>query len=234
MDVFWQVVSRIHRQALKLDAGHFMTSFRLEETTILAEVQQWAQSQPGSVTAQLQAVNIYRRGDFFTEHKDRAIAGGSFGTLIVGLPSPYTGKLPNVLHFMISTMPRAHTQERTKAWVEKGNMPTLVLALCDVYQNRKESLNCGCYTTAMQVNALPGACCLTSLALVCSLCLLVVGNPTPALSRVDSIWLTQCLTNQYHSGQAYKTWVGLSLLSRAIDGVYGFHNQICQQTASWL
>ena len=88
-----QLVSKTHRQALKLDAVHFSTSFRLEETTILAEVQQSAQPQPGHVTARLQAVNVYGLGDFFKEHKDCAIADDSFGTLVVGLPSSYTGKL---------------------------------------------------------------------------------------------------------------------------------------------
>ena len=58
VDATVQLVSQTHRQALKLDAVRFSTSFWLEETTILAEVQQWAQPQPGNVTAQLQAVNV--------------------------------------------------------------------------------------------------------------------------------------------------------------------------------
>ena len=99
-----QLVSQTHRQALKLDAVRFSTSFRLEETTILAEVQQWAQPQPGHVTAQVQAVNVYGPGDFFREHQDCAIADDSFGTLVVGLPSPYTGKLLGFSH--LSIMPR--------------------------------------------------------------------------------------------------------------------------------
>ena len=92
MDAGVQVVSQQHRRALKLDAANFSTTLKLEETTILAEVQQWAQPQPGNVTAQLQAANVYGPGDFFKEHKDSAAANDSFGTLIVVLPSPHTGK----------------------------------------------------------------------------------------------------------------------------------------------
>lgn len=90
-----QVVSEAHRRALKLSPESFNCSFRLEDTTILAEIERWAKPSPGTgVTAHLSALNVYGPGDHFTQHKDSPPFGGrSFGTLVIGLPSRYTGNL---------------------------------------------------------------------------------------------------------------------------------------------
>ncbi|KAK9784700.1 hypothetical protein WJX73_010688 [Symbiochloris irregularis] len=87
------VVSEAHRRALKLSPESFDCSFRLEDTTILAEIERWAKPSPGiGVTAHLSSLNVYGPGDHFTRHKDSPQFGGrSFGTLVIGLPSRYTG-----------------------------------------------------------------------------------------------------------------------------------------------
>lgn len=44
-----------------------------------------------TITANLYKLLIYKTGDFFLPHKDTEKEKGMFGTMIVGLPSSYTG-----------------------------------------------------------------------------------------------------------------------------------------------
>ncbi|UZO82378.1 hypothetical protein NBT05_07860 [Aquimarina sp. ERC-38] len=49
-----------------------------------------------SIEANLYKLLIYETGDFFLPHKDSEKEKGMFGTLIIGLPSDYTGGLLNI------------------------------------------------------------------------------------------------------------------------------------------
>lgn len=59
--------------------------------TILTQVKSDLGLQNDAISAHLYKLLIYQKGDFFLPHKDSEKEKGMFGTLIIGLPSRYTG-----------------------------------------------------------------------------------------------------------------------------------------------
>lgn len=92
--ILLQVVSPTHRRALQLSPADFQSNFRLEDTSILQEIAQFAKPWPGKeVTATLTALNVYGPGDHFKQHQDTPFRDKGFGTLVIALPNVYKGRL---------------------------------------------------------------------------------------------------------------------------------------------
>ena len=84
------VVDKNYRNAFKLDPDNFTTSFHVCSTPILQEIQSIVPTVVG-LRAELYKLNIYARGGFFKAHVDTPRSEKMFGSLVVCLPTQFTG-----------------------------------------------------------------------------------------------------------------------------------------------
>ena len=84
------MVDKNYRNAFKLEPGNFITSFQLSATPILQEIQSIVPTVVG-LKAELYKLNIYARGGFFKAHVDTPRSENMFGSLVVCLPTQFTG-----------------------------------------------------------------------------------------------------------------------------------------------
>ena len=84
------VVDKNYRVAFKLEPDNFTTSFQLSATPILQEIQSIVPTVVG-LRAELYKLNIYARGGFFKAHVDTPRSERMFGSLVVCLPTQFTG-----------------------------------------------------------------------------------------------------------------------------------------------
>ena len=84
------VVDKKYRDAFKLDPDNFTTSFQLSATPILQGIQSIVPTVVG-LKAELYKLNIYARGGFFKVHVDTPRSEKMFGSLVVCLPTQFTG-----------------------------------------------------------------------------------------------------------------------------------------------
>ena len=79
-----------YRNALKLDTDHFTTSFQVASTPILHAAMTMMPNVQG-VQAELYKLNIYSSGGFFKAHVDTPRSEKMFGSLVVCLPTQFSG-----------------------------------------------------------------------------------------------------------------------------------------------
>ena len=84
------MVDKNYRNAFKLEPNCFITSFQICSTPILQEIQSIVPMVVG-LRAELYKLNIYARGGFFKAHVDTPRSEKMFGSLVVCLPTPFTG-----------------------------------------------------------------------------------------------------------------------------------------------
>ena len=84
------VVDKNYRNAFKLEPDNFFTSFYVCSTPILQEIQSIIPTVVG-LKAELYKLNIYARGGFFKAHVDTPRSEKMFGSLVVCLPTQFTG-----------------------------------------------------------------------------------------------------------------------------------------------
>ena len=84
------VVDKNYRNAFKLEPDHFFTNFQISSIPILQEIQSIVPTVVG-LKAELYKLNIYGRGGFFKAHVDTPRSGKMFGSLVVCLPTQFTG-----------------------------------------------------------------------------------------------------------------------------------------------
>ena len=84
------VVDKTYRNAFKLEPDNFLTSFQICATPILQEIQSIVSTVVG-LKAELYKLNIYARGGFFKAHVDTPRSDKMFGSLVVCLPTQFTG-----------------------------------------------------------------------------------------------------------------------------------------------
>ena len=84
------VVDKNYRNAFKLEPNCFITSFQLCSTPILQEIQSIVPTVVG-LRAELYKLNIYAHGGFFKAHVDTPRSEKMFGSLVVCLPTQFTG-----------------------------------------------------------------------------------------------------------------------------------------------
>ena len=84
------VVDKNYRNAFKLDPDKFITSFHVWSTPILQEIQSIVPTVVG-LKAELYKLNIYARSGFFKAHVDTPRSEKMFGSLVVCLPTQFTG-----------------------------------------------------------------------------------------------------------------------------------------------
>ena len=84
------VVDKSYRNAFKLDPDNFITSFQICSTPILQEIQSIVPTVVG-LRAELYKLNIYALGGFFKAHLDTPRSEKMFGSLVVCLPTQFTG-----------------------------------------------------------------------------------------------------------------------------------------------
>ncbi|XP_065886730.1 uncharacterized protein [Dysidea avara] len=84
------VIDRNYRYAFKLDPKDFMTTFQLCDTPILGEIG-LINPNFGSLQAELYKLNIYAPGGFFKSHVDTPRSAQMFGSLVVCLPTQFSG-----------------------------------------------------------------------------------------------------------------------------------------------
>ncbi|XP_065898927.1 uncharacterized protein [Dysidea avara] len=86
------VIDKNYRNAFKLDPKDFATTFQLCDTPILGDI---GLINPNCAAVSLQAelykLNIYVPGDFFKSHVDTPRSGQMFGSLVVCLPTQFSG-----------------------------------------------------------------------------------------------------------------------------------------------
>lgn len=80
-----------YRSAFELPADRFLTSFLPCEHAIMSEIHRLLAPNAASVRAKLYKLNAYKQGGFFKAHVDTPRGGNMFGTLVVCLPSTFTG-----------------------------------------------------------------------------------------------------------------------------------------------
>lgn len=88
-----EVTDRSYRDAFQLDPKRFMTSFQLCDTPILGEIQKLMMPDVcSSIRAELYKLNVYTGpGGHFKVHVDTPRSNQMFGSLVVCLPSQFTG-----------------------------------------------------------------------------------------------------------------------------------------------
>ena len=84
------VVDKNYRNAFKLEPDNFFTSFHVCSTPILQEIQSIVSTVVG-LRAELYKLNIYAPGGFFKAHVDTPRSERMFGSLVVCLPTQFTG-----------------------------------------------------------------------------------------------------------------------------------------------
>ena len=86
------VIDKSYRDAYVLDPEKFVTSFQLTDTGILGEVRRLLVPDAFDVRAELYKLNIYAApSGGFKAHLDTPRGGNMFGTLVVCLPTKFTG-----------------------------------------------------------------------------------------------------------------------------------------------
>lgn len=86
------VTDKNYRDAYTLDPEIFLTSFQLSATAILGEVRLLLVPDVANIRAELYKMNIYTApAGHFKAHVDTPRGGNMFGTLVVCLPSQFTG-----------------------------------------------------------------------------------------------------------------------------------------------
>ena len=84
------VVDKNYRNSFKLEPDNFFTGFHVCSTPILQEIKSIVPTVVG-LRAELYKLNIYARGGFFKAHVDTPRSEKMFGTLVVCLPTQFTG-----------------------------------------------------------------------------------------------------------------------------------------------
>ena len=84
------VIDKNYRNSFKLDPDDFFTSFHVCSTPILQEIQSIVPTVVG-LKAELYKLNIYACGGFFKAHVDTPRSEKMFGSLVVCLPTQFTG-----------------------------------------------------------------------------------------------------------------------------------------------
>ena len=84
------VIDKNYRTAFKLEPKDFMTTFQLCDSPILGEIG-LINPNFGSLQAELYKLNIYTPGGFFKSHVDTPRSGQMFGSLVVCLPTQFSG-----------------------------------------------------------------------------------------------------------------------------------------------
>ena len=88
-----EVTDLSYRNALKLEADRFLTSSQLSDTPILSEIQKLMMPDVrDSIRAELYKLNIYSGpGGHFKAHVDTPRSSQMFGSLVVCLPTQFSG-----------------------------------------------------------------------------------------------------------------------------------------------
>ena len=89
-DMGKDVVDKIYQNAFKLEPDNFLKSFQICATPILQEIQSFF-STVARLKAELYKLNIYTCGDFLKAHVDTVHSEKMFGSLVVCLPTQFTG-----------------------------------------------------------------------------------------------------------------------------------------------
>ena len=84
------VVDKAYRNAFALEPDNFLTSFQICATPIVLEIQSIASTAVG-LKAELYKMNVYAHGGFFKAHIDTPRSEKMFGSLVVCLPTHFTG-----------------------------------------------------------------------------------------------------------------------------------------------
>ena len=84
------VIDKNYQNFFKLDPDNFFTSFHVCSTPILQEIQSIVPTVVG-LKAELYKLNIYAHGGFFKAHVDTPCSEKMFGSLVVCLPTQFTG-----------------------------------------------------------------------------------------------------------------------------------------------
>ena len=84
------VVDKTYRNAFALKPDNFITSFQICATPILQEIQSIISTVVG-LKAELYKLNIHAPGGFFKAHVDTPRSEKMFGSLVVCLPTQFTG-----------------------------------------------------------------------------------------------------------------------------------------------
>ena len=83
------VLNKEYRNALKLEPGCFSVNFELASTFVLDQITRIMSST--SIRAGLYKLNVYSAGGHFKPHVDTPHSADMFGSLVVCLPSKFTG-----------------------------------------------------------------------------------------------------------------------------------------------
>lgn len=86
-----QVTDKSYRDAVKLEPDQFATSFQLCDTPILGEIQMLMVPDVRTIQAELYKLNIYAPGGHFKAHVDTPRSEQMFGSLVVCLPTQFSG-----------------------------------------------------------------------------------------------------------------------------------------------
>eukprot|EP00731_Ephydatia_muelleri_P032677 Em0024g221a len=84
------VTDKTYRDALKLEPDRFVTDFSVSSTSILFEIKKLV-PQICNIRTQLNKLNIYGAGGHFRSHMDTPKSKEMFGSLVVCLPTQFTG-----------------------------------------------------------------------------------------------------------------------------------------------
>ncbi len=84
------ITDTTYRDALKLDPDCFIANFELANTTILGSIAS-IMAVGSSIRAELYKLNVYSTGGPFKAHVDTPRSPEIFGSLVVSLPSQFTG-----------------------------------------------------------------------------------------------------------------------------------------------
>ena len=83
------VLNKEYRNALKLEPGCFSVNFELASTFVLDQITRIMSST--SIRAELYKLNVYSTGGHFKHHVGTPCSADMFGSLVVCLPSKFTG-----------------------------------------------------------------------------------------------------------------------------------------------
>ena len=109
------VIDKSYRDAYSLEPEKFLTSFQLSECGILGEVRMSLVPDVLNIQAELYKMNIYTAPNgCFKAHVDTPRSGNMFGSLVVCLPSQFTGG---------SLLTRHHDQEVAYDWSSPTSDP---------------------------------------------------------------------------------------------------------------
>ncbi|GAQ90735.1 hypothetical protein KFL_006780060 [Klebsormidium nitens] len=112
------VTDPTYRKALSLANDRFACSFHPADHGILHDLQTVMAPNAKTIRAELYTLNVYRPGDFFKAHVDTPKGEAMFGSLVVCLPSAYTGGQLHVRHRLAdATFDWAERSGDTIQWV---------------------------------------------------------------------------------------------------------------------